>query len=127
VCIDEKSKSDFEESFNLKSTSGGKKMNTLLIQANYCLTALRCAVARRHARQRAERDADAGMLVLPPGGLAYRQAGMSTLAQVLIITGAAVGICIAVIAILGPKIMDLARDIGLSIDSVDATGGSWGE
>ena len=100
-------------------------MNALWIQTEYCLTALRCAVARRRARRRAETSA--GMLVLPPGGLSYGQAGMSPLAQVLIITGFAVGICIAVVALLGPKLMDLARDIGLAIDSVDATGSGWGE
>jgi hypothetical protein len=94
-------------------------------RVEYGLAALRNARGERRARQ-GRRPGSSGMLVLPLGKGAG-EAGISKLALTLIITGVSVGLAIAVFAILGDKIMALARDIGVAIDSVDATGGGWGE
>jgi hypothetical protein len=102
-------------------------MKTLIQQAGCCLTALRCAANERLARRKSVGETETGMLVLPPGGVGYRQAGLSKIALTLIITGVSVGIAVAVFALLGPKIMELARGIGVAIDNVDTTGASWGE
>jgi hypothetical protein len=102
------------------------KMKTLVLQARYRLMMLRCVLYGHFARQKG-RLSKSGMLVLPLGGRWDCEAGVSKLALTLIITGVSVGLAVAVFAILGDKIMALARNIGVAIEGVDPSGGTWGE
>ncbi|HIE39570.1 MAG TPA: hypothetical protein EYP77_10990 [Anaerolineae bacterium] len=52
------------------------------------------------------------------------EAGLSNLATTVILVAVAVGLVVAVVAILGPKIFDLAERTGEQIDTVPL---EWGE
>ena len=56
--------------------------------------------------------------------LTTEEAGLSKIATTVILVAAAVGIALAVIGILGPKIIGLARRAGKGIDSVPL---EWGK
>jgi hypothetical protein len=67
---------------------------------------------------------DGGMLVIHGNPDFGREAGLSKIAVTVILVAVGVGIAIAVAALLGGKIMDLARRTGEKIDSVPL---DWGE
>ena len=101
-------------------------MKASFLQTSYYFMMLRRALYERLSRQ-GDRRPGSGMLVLPLGGQGGRETGVSKLALTLIITGVSVGLAVAVFAILGDKIMALARNIGVAIEGIDPSGGAWGE